>query len=44
LSKILRMSNEEILADKKKTYQWVKEKHSMEATAQRIWDKVYKYF
>jgi hypothetical protein len=44
LSKILRMSNEEILADKKKTYQWVKEKHSMGATAQRVWDKVYKYF
>lgn len=41
---IIKMSDQEILKEKKKTYQWVKKNHSMEATAKRLWDKIYSKF
>lgn len=42
LIKILNMSDKEILKKKIKTRKWIERNHSMEATSQRLWEKVYK--
>jgi hypothetical protein len=42
LTKILSLSNAEIELLKAKSRHWVEDKHSIPATAQKLWDKVYK--
>jgi len=44
LSRLLSMTDRELLAEKEKSRAWVEKYHSMEATAARLWDKIYKYF
>ncbi len=42
LINILSLSDNEILTMKQQTRAWVEEKHSIPATAKRLWEKVYK--
>lgn len=41
LKAILMMSDEELLTEKKMIRDWIVEKHSLKATAKRLWDEVY---
>lgn len=44
LKVILELSDPELTEMKVRSRKWVEERHSMEATAKRIWDKVYSNF
>lgn len=41
LRKIILMSDEELVAEKKKLRNWIVKKHSFKATAKRLWDEIY---
>jgi hypothetical protein len=43
--RLSRLDDEHLLMEKRDCYKWVSEKHSIPATAKRLWDKVYsRYF
>ena len=44
LRKLINMTADELLEDKKKTREWVVKKHSMKATALRLWEKIYSQY
>lgn len=41
LKHIILMNDKELLAEKKKMRRWIVEKHSLKATAKRLWNEVY---
>lgn len=42
LCEIGQLSDAELMEEKERSRKWVEKYHSMEATAQRLWDKIYK--
>lgn len=45
LKRLLALSDEQVMEEKKKTRAWVVENHSMQANSKRLWEKIYcKFF
>jgi glycosyltransferase involved in cell wall biosynthesis len=44
LREIISMTPEQMLNERKAAREWVEENHSIKATANRYWEKIYKYF
>lgn len=42
IKKVINLSDEELLSEKKRFRQWVEDKHSFFATGRRMWDRVFK--